>query len=133
MRRWAVGGAGVERARRDARHVSPMSPQAWQCHSADCRGPEDAPLLPGLTVVVPVFNSEQTVGELVSALAHILPTLCANYELILINDGSRDRSWQVIREIAAQHPWVCAVNMMRNFGQHNAILCGVRAARATRS
>ncbi len=90
---------------------------------------EGAPLLPGLTVIVPVFNSEQTIGDLVAELGRILPTLCEHYELILINDGSRDKSWQVIRRIATEHPWVCAVNMMRNFGQHNAILCGLAPPR----
>jgi len=49
-------------------------------------------------------------------------------ELILINDGSRDRSWDVVRELSTQHDWVRGINLMRNYGQHNALLCGIRAA-----
>jgi undecaprenyl-phosphate 4-deoxy-4-formamido-L-arabinose transferase len=49
-------------------------------------------------------------------------------ELILVNDGSRDRSWEIIENLAAQYPWIRGLNLMRNYGQHNALLCGIRAA-----
>ncbi len=49
--------------------------------------------------------------------------------MILVNDGSRDQSWEVIQGLADSLPWVVGVNMMRNYGQHNALLCGVRTAR----
>ena len=98
------------------------TPQAHECVE------QTSSLLSGVTVVVPVYNSEQTLGDLIAALARILPSCGVHYELILVNDGSRDGSWSVIRELAAQHPWIRGINMMRNFGQHNAILCGVRAA-----
>ena len=49
-------------------------------------------------------------------------------ELILVNDGSRDRSWEVIQNLAEQYPWIRGFNLMRNYGQHNALLCGIRAA-----
>jgi undecaprenyl-phosphate 4-deoxy-4-formamido-L-arabinose transferase len=85
-------------------------------------------LLPGVTVVVPVYNSQQTLEELVTRLAEVLPSCGEHYELILVNDGSRDESWQVIRRLANRYGWVRGISMMRNFGQHNAILCGLRAA-----
>jgi len=47
----------------------------------------------------------------------------------MVNDGSRDGSWGVIGELAAQHDWVRGINLMRNYGQHNALLCGIRQAR----
>jgi undecaprenyl-phosphate 4-deoxy-4-formamido-L-arabinose transferase len=81
-----------------------------------------------LSVVVPVYNSEDSLRELVRQLGEVLPTCAPVRELILINDGSRDRSWDVIRELSTQHDWVRGINLMRNYGQHNAILCGVRAA-----
>ncbi len=90
--------------------------------------PNTEDLLPGVTVVVPVYNSEQTLGELVAQLAAVLPACGEHYELILVNDGSRDASWQVVRRLATTYAWVRGINMMRNFGQHNAILCGLRAA-----
>jgi undecaprenyl-phosphate 4-deoxy-4-formamido-L-arabinose transferase len=49
--------------------------------------------------------------------------------LILVNDCSRDRSWEVIEKLQTHYPWVRGINLVRNFGQHNALLCGIRAAR----
>lgn len=82
-----------------------------------------------LSIVVPVYNSEGTLSALIERLGAILPTLCTEYEVILINDGSMDRSWAVIRDLVERNKWVRGLKLMRNYGQHNAILCGVRAAR----
>ena len=84
---------------------------------------------PSISVVVPVYNSELTLAELVKRLQPVLSGLAREYELLLVNDGSRDQSWQVIQRIAAEHGWVRGINLMRNYGQHNALLCGIRAAR----
>lgn len=83
-----------------------------------------------LSVVVPVYNSEQTLEALVSRLGAVLPSLCPEYEVILVNDGSRDQSWQRVCQLANQYTWVRGIHLMRNYGQHNALLCGVRAARS---
>lgn len=82
-----------------------------------------------LTVVVPVYNSETTLRELTARLHPVLADHAGEYEVILVNDGSRDRSWDVICDLAARHTWVRGISMMRNYGQHNALLCGIRAAR----
>jgi glycosyltransferase involved in cell wall biosynthesis len=79
-----------------------------------------------VSVVIPVFNAETTLCPLVQALAAI-PEL-QPMELILVNDASRDRSWEVIRQLAAEHDWIRGFNLSRNYGQHNALLCGIRAA-----
>jgi undecaprenyl-phosphate 4-deoxy-4-formamido-L-arabinose transferase len=55
-----------------------------------------------------------------------LSGLTSDYEIILVNDGSTDNSWQMIENLADEHPEVCGINLMRNFGQHNALLCGIR-------
>lgn len=81
------------------------------------------------SVVIPVYNGEKTLKELTERLGKVLPGLCPEFEVILVNDGSRDDSWEIIQELAESLPWVVGVNMMRNYGQHNALLCGVRAAR----
>lgn len=84
---------------------------------------------PSLTVLVPVYNSEGSLRPLVERLEPVLARLASEYELILVNDGSRDGSWAVVQELARAKPWVRGICMMRNYGQHNALLCGVRAAR----
>jgi glycosyltransferase involved in cell wall biosynthesis len=81
------------------------------------------------SVVIPVYNGAKTLSELVERLAFVLPDLCGQYETVLVNDGSQDDSWRVIQELAHQYPWVQGINLMRNYGQHNALLCGIRAAR----
>src|SRR6202007_2379683 len=83
--------------------------------------------LPGLSVVVPVYGSEAILPDLVRRLGAVLPSLAQSYELVLVNDSSPDGSWDVVRRLAGQHPWIHAINLMRNYGQHNALLCGIRA------
>ena len=82
-----------------------------------------------MSVVVPVFNSEGTLEPLVERLERVLEGVGGPFELLLIDDGSRDGSWGVVERLAASRGWVRGVRLMRNFGQHNALLCGVREAR----
>ena len=82
-----------------------------------------------LSVVVPVYRAEQSLPLLVERLQTVLPTLAEAFELILVNDGSPDRSWDTVEDLASTHDWVRGIDLMRNFGQHNALLCGIRAAR----
>jgi glycosyltransferase involved in cell wall biosynthesis len=84
---------------------------------------------PGLSVVVPVYNSETSLPVLVERLARVLPGLARNYELILVNDASRDASWSTIERLAREQSWIRGFDLMRNSGQHNALLCGIRHAR----
>jgi undecaprenyl-phosphate 4-deoxy-4-formamido-L-arabinose transferase len=82
-----------------------------------------------LSIVVPVYNSEQSLPLLVEAIQEALKDYDAPYELILVNDGSRDQSWSVIQALAERHAWITGIDLMRNYGQHNALLCGIRAAK----
>jgi len=86
------------------------------------------PRFSGISVVVPVYNSEATLSELVTRLESALGRVVPKLEIILVNDGSRDGSWDVIRQLAQGHDSVHGVNLMRNYGQHNALLCGIRMA-----
>ena len=54
-----------------------------------------------------------------------------SFEVLLVNDGSGDHSWDVVRELARQYPAARGINLMRNYGQHNALLAGIRAARGS--
>jgi glycosyltransferase involved in cell wall biosynthesis len=82
-----------------------------------------------LSIVVPVYNSELILPLLIKRLEPALVSLAEQFEVVLVNDGSRDQSWKVIQELSRSHPWVRGINLMRNYGQHNALLCGIRAVR----
>jgi len=82
-----------------------------------------------ISVVTPVYNGEASVPELCRRLTELLPRISAQHEVILVNDGSRDRSWEVISELSSRSPTLRGLNLMRNYGQHNALLCGIRAAK----
>src|SRR5580692_6995844 len=97
-------------------------------HIAHANSGAPPPRLAGLSVVVPVYRSEAILPELARRLEGTLPTLASNYELVLVNDSSPDRSWEAICQLAQRHGWIHAINLMRNYGQHNALLCGIRAA-----
>lgn len=83
----------------------------------------------GISIVVPVFNSEQTLEPLVSRLKAVLSANADDFEVILVNDSSKDGSWQVIGKLVEANNFVSGVNLMRNYGQHNALLVGIRMAR----
>lgn len=91
---------------------------------ASTAGPE-----PYLSVVVPVFNEEENLGELATRLAAALAPLDRPYEIVLINDGSRDRSFEILRQLAAADPHLVVLDFNRNYGQHAAVFAGFEAAR----
>ena len=80
-----------------------------------------------MSVVVPVYNSAVSLPTLVQRLAAALQG--RSYEVVLVNDGSRDDSWSVIRRLSEDSGRVRGLNLMRNYGQHNALLAGIRDAR----
>lgn len=79
-----------------------------------------------VSVVVPVFNGAATLDELVGRIEGALAG--SRFEIIFVDDGSADGSWRRIVELAEEHPAVRGLELSRNFGQHNALLAGVRAA-----
>jgi glycosyltransferase involved in cell wall biosynthesis len=81
------------------------------------------------SVVIPVYRGEATLEPLVDGLARVLPSVSDEYEVLLVNDGSPDDSWSVIEALSQKYPWLCGINLMRNYGQENATLCGIREAR----
>jgi undecaprenyl-phosphate 4-deoxy-4-formamido-L-arabinose transferase len=81
------------------------------------------------SVVIPVYRGEHTLELLVTRLATVLPACAQEFEVLLVNDGSPDHSWDVIQALTGQYPWVRGIKLMRNYGQENATLCGIREAR----
>lgn len=83
----------------------------------------------GVSVVIPVYRSASVLPELHRRLTAVLPGLVDRYEIVLIEDAGGDGSWDVIESLAAQDRHIRGIRMSRNYGQHNALLCGIRAAR----
>lgn len=82
-----------------------------------------------ISVVIPVYNSGEILPELMARLAPVLDAAAGAWEVILVDDASRDRSWEAVAELARRDPRVRGISLMRNYGQHNALLCGIREAR----
>jgi undecaprenyl-phosphate 4-deoxy-4-formamido-L-arabinose transferase len=82
-----------------------------------------------ISVVVPVYNSEAILPALISRLKAALSEASERWEVILVNDASRDTSWKVIRSLVDEDSRLRGIDLMRTYGQHNALLCGIRAAR----
>jgi undecaprenyl-phosphate 4-deoxy-4-formamido-L-arabinose transferase len=84
---------------------------------------------PRLSVVIPVFNEQENLPPLLTRLAAVLGGLARSYEVIFINDGSRDGSLEILRQAAAADPTLVVIDFNRNYGQHAAIFAGFEAAR----
>jgi len=84
---------------------------------------------PTYSVIIPVYNSAKIVSLVIARTIAFFEKQGWSYEIILVNDGSRDNSWQVIAAQAAQLPHVIAINLLRNYGQHNAVFCGIAQSR----
>jgi glycosyltransferase involved in cell wall biosynthesis len=81
------------------------------------------------SVIVPVYNSEKTLEELVKRTCSVFTRLqTKQYEIILVDDHSKDSSWNAMQRIHKKNPCVKIIKLSRNFGQHNATLCGMNYA-----
>lgn len=85
--------------------------------------------LPAISLVVPVFNEERTLEEVVRRATATLEELGKPFELIVVDDGSRDGTWAVVEGLVAEDRRVRAVRFKRNFGQHPAMHAGLVRAR----
>lgn len=82
----------------------------------------------GVSVVVPVHGTGDALEELAARLATVLSASGRKWEVILVDDGSPESAWKRIEELARREPRVRGITLARNYGQHNALLCGLRAA-----
>jgi glycosyltransferase involved in cell wall biosynthesis len=83
----------------------------------------------GVSVVVPVYNAEKTIALVCEQAVEALDGSGRPFEIVLVEDRGSDGSWELIRELAAADPRIRGIRLGRNFGQHCAVLCGLRAAR----
>jgi undecaprenyl-phosphate 4-deoxy-4-formamido-L-arabinose transferase len=83
-----------------------------------------------LSVVIPVYRSAGTLRILARRLLAALNDTGRTYEIIFVNDGSPDASWRILTQLQRKYPdRILAIELMRNYGQHNALMCGFRHAR----
>src|SRR5204862_6910903 len=84
-----------------------------------------------ISVVVPIFNEEENLAELRTRMTAALDSIAGEtWELICVNDGSRDRSLAMLREMNQQDPRIKVINLSRNFGHQPAVTAGIHHARA---
>ncbi len=92
---------------------------------SDSTSTTQSPLKPYISVVVPIYNESASLVELFTRLHATLDQLGRPYQLIAVNDGSQDDSWQLLRQLQQQRPdQVVIVDFVRNFGQHMAVIAG---------
>jgi polyisoprenyl-phosphate glycosyltransferase len=84
-----------------------------------------------VSIIVPIYNSSPMLEELVQRIAITMANLNLknNYELLLINDASKDDSWKTITVLIKQFTFIKGINLSENFGQHNAIMAGLNNCR----
>jgi dolichol-phosphate mannosyltransferase len=93
--------------------------------SIDAGSPMTAQSSPGLSVIVPVFNEERSIPLLLQKLLEVLNRLPNPFEIVLVNDGSTDRSLGALRELARDKPEIKVVDFRRNYGQTAALMAGI--------
>lgn len=78
-----------------------------------------------LSVVIPIYNDEEVIPELLRRLTAVVESIVSDYEIILVDDGSRDRSWEIMQEERAKRDYLRIARLSRNFGQQNSIAAGL--------
>lgn len=82
-----------------------------------------------ISVIIPLFNEEESLPELHAWLKRVMTTNNFSYEIIFVNDGSTDRSWQVIEDLRSKDPNVKGIKFRRNYGKSPALFCGFSKAK----
>ncbi|MEH2314531.1 MAG: glycosyltransferase family 2 protein [Nostoc sp.] len=86
-------------------------------------------MIPKYSLIVPIYNEEEIIPELYRRLSAVMNRMDGPVELILINDGSRDRSLQLLRELHQKDPRICYLSFARNFGHQIAVTAGLNFVR----
>jgi dolichol-phosphate mannosyltransferase len=76
------------------------------------------------SVVIPIYNEEENISELYQRLTRVMKSL-GKYEIVMVDDGSNDRSWELIRGLNERGPRVKGIKYFKNFGDHIAITAGL--------
>ncbi len=86
-------------------------------------------IVDNLSVVVPVYNDQEVLQELYRRLNPVVESLATHYEIVLVDDGSKDHSWDEIMKLREADEHIVAVKLARNFGQQNSIAAGLNVSK----
>ena len=81
-----------------------------------------------ISVVVPLYNEQESLPELVAWIDRVASQNSLSYEVVMVDDGSSDDSWQVVEQLKAEYPSIKAIRFARNYGKSAALYCGFAAA-----
>lgn len=81
-----------------------------------------------VSIIIPVYNAELSLETLYGQLIPAMEDITKDFEVIMVEDHGSDNSWGIITKLADRDSRVLGIRMSRNYGQHNALLCGIRAA-----
>ncbi len=84
---------------------------------------------PDYSIVIPVYNAQNSIVELCERIKKVFENITSNYEIILIDDDSKDGSWEVLKKIHQNNENVKIIHLMKNYGQHCATLCGFKQSK----
>ena len=82
-----------------------------------------------LTLVIPLFNEEESITELLEWIYKAVKPMDIRFEAIVVDDGSKDESWTIIKKMSDVYPWLKAIRFRRNYGKSAALHCGFREAK----
>lgn len=81
-----------------------------------------------ISIVIPVFNSEKAIPELISRINQVVGQISNSYEILLVDDFSLDNSWEILKELQDKNDNISIFRLSKNYGQHNATICGIKHA-----
>ena len=80
--------------------------------------------LPEYSIVIPAYNSAKSLKELCHRIDKVFKRMRKSYEVVIVDDSSADNSWYIMKELREKNSNIKIIQLMRNFGQHNALICG---------
>ena len=81
-----------------------------------------------LSIVISLYNEEESLAELIKWIESVMERENFNYEVIMVDDGSNDKSWAIVNELAAKNPAIRGISFRRNYGKSAALYHGFAAA-----
>lgn len=82
-----------------------------------------------LSIIIPSYNEEKNINHTADVVSDVLESNKIDYEIVFVNDGSSDSTWEKMSELAQERDNICAVNFSRNFGKESAIFAGLEVAK----